>query len=43
MNNTLISEKTIHEKDLKIYTLVDSPAEAVAAVKKFYTKGHRQK
>lgn len=38
IKNTLIREETIEEKDMKIFSVVDSPKEVMAAINAFYKK-----
>jgi len=35
---TLVAEKMIHEEDLNLFNLVDTPEEAVAVIDEFYGK-----
>ena len=38
IKNTLVNEKMIHEEDLDLINLVDTPAEAVKVINEFYSK-----
>lgn len=38
IKNTLLSEGAIDEADMKLFTVVDTPQEAMAAIEKFYKK-----
>ena len=38
IKGTLLKEETIEEKDLKLFSVVDTPQEVMAAINKFYNK-----